>query len=436
VNVVFPEGHILDDTYRLIRIIGEGGMGAVYEATHARLAGRYAIKVLLPKDSEDPEAIARFHREAQITSLLRHPNIVQVVDYNTASDGTAYLAMEFVAGESLAERLYREGPPPIETVATIIDQIAAGLAAAHAHGIVHSDLKPDNVFLTSAEGRAGESVKILDFGVAKTTDPKWDLHLPDGVVVGTPQYMSPEQAEGRHSDVDAATDQFALAAISYELVTGRNPFQADTIGVVFSRILRCDPGPTGLGRDLDLVLRRGLAKSNRQRFPCVEDFSGAFRAAVTHQAPESQQLAGADAAGGISDLGRNRGARRRSRGMSWGVVLAASIVMSFMVGWVETFLSARAAEVVWTNGNTRHLTFRPVIVPLPRPVVPDPLPVASGMGPSQGCRAPVSARVRGANRLPPVDDDATMPLEGVLAGSDPASPARRSANRRPSHLRP
>ena len=307
-------------------------MGRVYEATHARLAGRYAIKVLLRKLSEDPEALARFHREAKITSLLQHPNVVEVIDYNTAADGTEYLVMEYLAGESLAQRLFREGPMPLETVVGIIEQIAAGLAAAHAHGIVHRDLKPDNVFLVPVEGREAESVKILDFGISKVKGPSWGLQAPEGTLCGTPQYMSPEQIESRVADVDAATDQFALAVLAYEMLTGRNPFQGDTVGAVFSQVLNGIPAPTGIGRNIDLVVRRGLAKANRQRFPCVTDFSDALRTAATGGARESQWLATiAYASGEISNL-NNKGWSRR-RALSLGLVaVVASLSMSFVGG--------------------------------------------------------------------------------------------------------
>src|SRR5262247_2144616 len=148
------EGQALDGTYQLTRLVGEGGMGAVYEATHARLAGRYAIKVLLRALSDSPEARACFDREARITSLLQHPNIVQVIDHNSTVDGTSYLVMEYLAGESLGARLAREGRLAVSAVVDIVDQIAAGLAAAHARGIVHRDLKPDNIFLVPVAGRA------------------------------------------------------------------------------------------------------------------------------------------------------------------------------------------------------------------------------------------------------------------------------------------
>jgi eukaryotic-like serine/threonine-protein kinase len=209
------EGELFDNTYRLLRLIGEGAIGAVYEATHARLAGRYAIKILLLRPTVASEAMALFSREARITSLLQHPNIVHVIDHNTTADGTEYLVMEYLAGETLAQRLAREAPLPLDTVVGIVDQIAAGLAAAHAYQVVHRDLKPDNVFLVPVEGRAAESVKILDFGISKVKGLSWGGQAPEGTVMGTPLYMAPEQIEGRVADVDAATDQFALAVIAY-----------------------------------------------------------------------------------------------------------------------------------------------------------------------------------------------------------------------------
>src|SRR3954470_23963476 len=242
------QGELFDGTYRLVRLLGEGSMGAVYEATHARLAGRYALKLLLLKPTVGSEAIALFAREARITSLLQHPNIVQVIDHNTTADGTEYLVMEYLAGESLAQRLVRNGPLPLDIVVGIVDQIAAGLAAAHASHVVHRDLKPDNVFLVPVEGRQLESVKILDFGISKVMGKSWGRQAPEGTVMGTPLYMAPEQIEGRVGDAEGATDQFALAVMAYEMLTGRNPFQAVTIREVFRLVLQSDPPPMGVGR--------------------------------------------------------------------------------------------------------------------------------------------------------------------------------------------
>jgi len=307
--------------------------GAVYEATHARLAGRYAIKLLLLKPTVDSEAIALFAREARITSLLQHPNIVQVIDHNTTADGTEYLVMEYLAGESLARRLLREAPLPLDVVVGIVDQIAAGLAAAHASRVVHRDLKPDNVFLVPVEGREAESVKILDFGISKVKGKNWGRQAPEGTVMGTPLYMAPEQVEGRVADADAATDQFALAVIAYEMLTGRNPFKADTAGAVFDLVLHSDPAPMGVGRDVELVVRRGLSKPNRERFPAITDFADALRAAAAGRLRETQWAATlAYAAGEVASHKSQGRSGRRTRALLLAIGVIASISIAFVVG--------------------------------------------------------------------------------------------------------
>ncbi len=327
------QGELFDGTYRLIRLLGEGSMGAVYEATHARLAGRYALKLLLLKPTVGSQAIALFDREARITSLLQHPNIVQVIDHNTTSGGTEYLVMEYLAGESLAQRLLRKGPLPLDAVVGIVDQIAAGLAAAHAAGVVHRDLKPDNVFLVPVEGREVESVKILDFGISKVKGSSWGGQAPEGTVMGTPLYMAPEQIEGRVADADGATDQFALAVMAYEMLTGRNPFQAVTIREVFALVLHSDPPPMGVGGDVELVVRRGLAKSNRQRFPAITAFSEALRAAAAGRLRDSQWAATlAYAAGEVATHDSKERVGRRVRGMALTLSAAASMTVAFVVG--------------------------------------------------------------------------------------------------------
>lgn len=323
------EGQILNDTYRLVQLVGEGGMGVVYEATHARLAGRYAIKVLTQRLAESPEGFAQLNREARITSLLQHPNIVQVIDHNTTPDGTEYLVMEYLAGESLSQRLAREGRLSLETVVAIVDQIAAGLSAAHGRGVVHRDLKPDNVFLVPVEGRQTELVKILDFGVSKRTG---SLKV-SSMVCGTPQYMAPEQVEGRVLDIDASTDQFALAVMAHEMLTGRNPFQADSVDEIFSRVSAETPPSVGLGEGVDAALGRALAKSGAQRFDSVTEFSEAFAAAAlaSGRALAKSDASAPPAEGRSDDLDR-RERKRRSR-RKWSVTLgaAATVIAAFFV---------------------------------------------------------------------------------------------------------
>ena len=349
------EGELFDNTYRLMRLLGEGAMGAVYEATHARLAGRYAIKLLLLKPTVGSEAIALFAREARITSLLQHPNIVQVIDHNTTADGTEYLVMEYLAGESLAQRLVRKGPLPLDIVVGIVDQIAAGLSAAHASRVVHRDLKPDNVFLVPVEGREVESVKILDFGISKVKGKSWGRQAPEGTVMGTPLYMAPEQIEGRVGDADAATDQFALAVIAYEMLTGHTPFQADTAGEVFALVLHTDPPPMGLGRDVELVVRRGLAKANRQRFPAVTDFADALRAAAAGRLRETQWAATlAYAAGEVASHDSKGRSGRRMRGLVLAAVVVASISIAFVVGGEVNRRSSLVARAIPARAGGGH----------------------------------------------------------------------------------
>ena len=409
------EGELFDNTYRLMRLLGEGAMGAVYEATHARLAGRYAIKLLLLKPTVDSEAIALFAREARITSLLQHPNIVQVIDHNTTADGTEYLVMEYLDGESLAQRLVRKAPLALDVVVGIVDQIAAGLAAAHAKAIVHRDLKPDNVFLVPVEGREAESVKILDFGISKVKGSSWGRQAPEGTVMGTPLYMAPEQVEGRVGDADAATDQFALAVIAYEMLSGRNPFRADTAGAVFHLVVHSYPPPMGVGRDVELVVRRALSKANGQRFPAITDFSDALRAAAAGRLRETQwaaTLAYAAAEVASHDSKGRSGRRMRGLALAGGVVVSISI--AFVVGG--------------------EMNRRSSLVPTPSPPEPADVPAAAISRDAQEAesRDTHDAESRDADRgetQPQAEEDIEAAVEEA-ATEPPPAPAKR-----PRHLR-
>jgi serine/threonine-protein kinase len=282
-------GTILEGTYRIERRIAEGGMGAVYEASHARLDGRYAVKFLHPDvSSRHPAALARFRREARITSALRHPGIVQVIDFNTPADGPPFLVMEYLEGASLAEVLAREAPFPLARIDDITTQIASALSAVHRKGVVHRDLNPSNVFVMPRDGDQPERVKVLDFGISKV---RWASKHITGTaqVLGTPQYMAPEQAEGRVKDLDQAADQFSLAAIVYEMLTGQPAFAGDTLATVAYQVVHAMPAPIsrfrgGLPPGVEAVLARGLAKDRGDRFESVSAFAAAFRQAAYPQA--------------------------------------------------------------------------------------------------------------------------------------------------------
>src|SRR5215813_13008070 len=208
---------MLDDKYRIDRLLAVGGMGAVYVGTHIKLRKRVAIKVLNPQLSS-AAMVERFHREAITASQIGHEGIAQVTDIGTASDGEPFLVMEYLEGESLASRLMVSGPLAIEEACEIGCAILSPLAAAHRAAIVHRDLKPDNVFLVRQS--RGEMIKLLDFGISRFTGLERDFRLTQtGLVLGTPYYMSPEQARG-HSMVTTAADLYVFGVILYEMLVG------------------------------------------------------------------------------------------------------------------------------------------------------------------------------------------------------------------------
>jgi serine/threonine-protein kinase len=263
-------GQTLDGTYTIGRLIGKGGMGAIFAATHARLPGKHvAIKVLAPELAENTEVLLRFRREAEIASRLGHENIVDVHDFNVW-DGMAYLVMELLDGEDLDQRIKSRGPMALDAVEHIVGQIASALEAAHRAHIVHRDLKPQNVFLCRRGGR-DDFVKVLDFGISKVLDSS-SVVTRDQALMGTPFYMSPEQADGRVQEIDARTDVFALGAIIWEMLVGRMAFGAPTLSVALYKVAFVDPPEVHLIRPdvppgVSAVLRRALAKERTQRTP-------------------------------------------------------------------------------------------------------------------------------------------------------------------------
>jgi serine/threonine-protein kinase len=276
-------GTVLEGAYRITRLIGEGGMGAVYEAVQLRLAKRVAVKLMARHLAADQKALARFHREAEITSRLGHPHLVAVVDYGQAESGEPYLVMEYLEGEDLDHRLRRVGRLPIDTVVRIVKQVASALSAAHGQGIVHRDLKPGNIFLVQIPGEP-DFVKVLDFGISKMMAARTRLTNASSAV-GTPIYMSPEQATGLVEEVDHHVDQWALACIAWEMLLGHPPFVADDVTALLYQIIKMDPHPLsprvpGLPPAAEGELRQALAKRPADRFPSIREFSRAFESAA------------------------------------------------------------------------------------------------------------------------------------------------------------
>jgi len=213
-------GRILDGRWRIVALLGSGGMGAVYRAEHVHIGRTAAVKLLHADVARSPAERDRFRREARIAVKLRSPHVVEVVDFGEDADGRLFIVMELLHGESLRARLAREGRLAPERAVRLLRQLLDGLGAAHAAGIVHRDLKPDNLWVSGAGD--DEQIKILDFGVAKSADPADRSRTQRGLVVGTPEYLAPEQAVG--DDVDARADLYAVGILAYVLLAGRHPF--------------------------------------------------------------------------------------------------------------------------------------------------------------------------------------------------------------------
>ncbi|MGZ3407993.1 MAG: serine/threonine-protein kinase [Polyangia bacterium] len=267
-------GHTLADRYRLTRKIGEGGMGAVYEAMHVLLSKPVAVKVLRDKYLDRPEVAQRLVQEARLASSIRHENIVDITDSGATEDGRTFVVMEHLEGQSLSELVKREGALPESRVLEIARQAASALGAAHERGIVHRDVKPENLFLVERGGR--DFVKVLDFGISKTLKPgnvdEESLKLTHtGMVLGTPLYMSPEQARG-DEDLDQRIDIWALGVILYECLTAEVPFRATNYLGVISQVLNQEVTPPRklrpemrISEAMERVVQKAMARDRDDR---------------------------------------------------------------------------------------------------------------------------------------------------------------------------
>jgi serine/threonine-protein kinase len=291
-------GETLNDAYRVIRLIGEGAMGGIYEARQLRLDKRVAIKVLARELAVNGDALLRFHREAEITSQLGHPHIINVFDFGTTHHGQPYLVMEYLEGEDLANRLHRKTALSMRAAVRIAKQVASALAETHVKGVVHRDLKPANVFITRVQGE--DFAKVLDFGISKVRAASTAL-TNASTLMGTPMYMAPEQAKGE-AELDHLTDQWALACITFEMLAGRPPFLGDTAALLYQVVHQEPPRLSNFVKDLPIeveqVVQRALAKFPGDRFPDVTAFARALEAAAKG-APLPAERAGDVAPGGV-----------------------------------------------------------------------------------------------------------------------------------------
>jgi serine/threonine-protein kinase len=439
-------GQILLGKYRVERVLGMGGMGVVVAATHVTLEERVAIKFLLPEALGNQETVARFLREARAAVRIKSEHVARVTDVGTLESGAPYMIMEYLDGSDLAAHTQRRGALPIEDAVEYVLQSCEAIAEAHALGIVHRDLKPANLFVaTRADGTP--SVKVLDFGISKVSgvgaSSGSDLGMTKTTtIMGSPLYMSPEQMASTR-DVDARTDIWALGAILYELLTGKVPFQADTITQLCAMILQQPPPPLrNLRPDapegLQQIIARCLAKDRNQRYQNVAEFASALAPYAPRRARISIERVGRviDSAGlgssrpHMEDMVPSSTAYGGATGAAWGasgrttkrssgpVIAIALVVLLGMAGAATAAVlllrspKSAAAPAPTTTADTTAAPAPQTNVaapstPLVSPV-PVPVPASASSSPS-GTPAKVSKTPTGGKPTTPATVKTTAP---------------------------
>jgi len=383
-------GTTIADRYRVISKLGEGGMGVVYLAEHVFIEKRVALKILSEDFARKAELVARFMQEAKAASKIGHENIVDITDFGETASGSVFFAMEFLDGKDLAGHIKSDGAMSFDRAKHIMNQICRALGAAHSKGIIHRDMKPENVYLVSREGRA-DFVKVLDFGIAKMSalDEGGSRLTRTGMIFGTPEYMSPEQAKG--DKPDHRVDIYAAGCILYEMLTGDVPFHAETFMGVLTKHMFEDPQPPSqrnpnavIPPDVEAVCMRALAKDRDQRFQTMKEMAVALEACGGGDASLAWGNEPSGVGGGLregSQTFRTAGATSvrtavggaveageppKKKGMS-GLVIG---------GLVAVLVAGAAAAVVLTQKKPPPPKPAPVVVakPVDKPVEP-PKPV-------------------------------------------------------------
>lgn len=280
--MLLEAGQVIDGKYRITRLIGTGGMGAVYEGEHVLIRRRIALKVLHADSATNADVIRRFEREAQAAGEIGNDHILEVLDLGLLENGDRYMVMEFLDGETLATRIQRHGHLTPHQVAPIARQFLTALISAHAAGIIHRDLKPENIFILRSKAGRADFVKLIDFGISKFSRPfKEGEHRMTraNAVLGTPCYMSPEQARGA-SETDVRSDIYSCGVILYESVSGRLPFEGESFNDLMFKIALSEPQPLldlvpSLDPEFCAIIGRAIARDPADRFPSAQEFADA-----------------------------------------------------------------------------------------------------------------------------------------------------------------
>jgi serine/threonine-protein kinase len=260
-------GQTIASSYTITRVLGEGGMGRVYEARHTRIPGkRFAVKMLHPEYAREPEVLTRFQREAEAAASIRSPNVVDVYDVDRMPDGRAFLVCEFLDGKELGGYLDEVGKLPVGPAVKIVRQVCKAMAAAHDRGVIHRDMKPENVFLTGDPG--DPLAKVIDFGISRVGDQPGTALTKTGMIMGTPSYMAPEQARGER--VDHRADIYAVGAILYCALTGERPFDRGDPTATLTAVLTQDPRAPraiepSIPAPLEMIIQKAMAKRPEDR---------------------------------------------------------------------------------------------------------------------------------------------------------------------------
>jgi len=378
-------GSVLAGRYEVVRRIGEGGMGAVYEAKHALIGKRVAVKVLLEKFVAKSDFVARLLQEARLASSIGHEHIVDVTDFGTTDDGRSFVVMEFLDGESLAQLAIREAPLPIDRCLRIARQAASALGAAHAKGIFHRDVKPENIYLIRRAD--ADFVKVVDFGISKAVKPGGDeggegyrlTHT--GLLLGTPLYMSPEQARGAE-DLDHRVDIWALGVLMYECLTGEVPFRAANYLGIIAQVLGHSPMPPselrpelGIPAAVEAVVMRAMEKDRDRRYQTMAELERDIE----------RLLAGDQNVGSVPMTAAGGMAAPARPPRRWPLVALAAVVLAG--GAVVALRSSPPSPVAGTPPVTASPAIAPPSPPLQPPSPPVVAPPEPAVAPSPSDRA-------------------------------------------------
>jgi serine/threonine-protein kinase len=469
-NKAAEGGALLDGRYRIVRLLGEGGMGSVYLASHVGLGRDVAIKFLHAELVSRDDAVGRFNREAQAAAAIRHKNIIEVFDIGVSPQGEPFLVMEYLEGESLAGLLKRAGPLHLGAACAVMEPALQALQAAHRKGIIHRDLKPDNIFLAYQQGEP-PVVKIIDFGISKFTQGELDKwRTKTGSVLGTPAYMSPEQARGS-AGLDHRTDIYSMGTILFEMLTGVLPFAGNNFAEYLSAMLTEDARApqslcAGFPVEAEPVVRKALARNPDQRFASATEMLGALAALPNYDARqerltllastvEIRGFAAGDLGQALSGPGSSAGGKSDStrmldsstlptRARPWGWVVLGLALAAMAAGlalWLRK--PSRVAAPVAPVASQPA----PVLPAAPSPPAPAAeLPAAAPIAPSEpaplprAAAAPTDSDAIGSekkSKKKPRPGMAGRPAPGALSGAAATAPAavNPTAGKRADKLR-